>query len=403
MNRLFEKWNLAGRTVKNRLSTLPMEGNDAEPDGRPSQRTIKRYERLSTGGWGIVYIEAIAPDERGKARPGQLVLTEENLDSFKSLVSRIRAASPDPPLIIFQINHAGRYALNPTLAYHSELLDPTWNIPPDMPEATTDELDAAARACAGAVRLAAASGADAADLKCCHGYLAMELLRPANTRTDKFGGSLKNRLRFLEILLDAAQEVSGPHFFFGSRISLLEGFPGGFGSGSKDPLAWDTSELFPLLMTLMSAGAAFVCGTLGVPYYNPELVRPWKNYDEKLKVAAMHHRLCAWVKENFPSLAVISAGYSPLGEASPDTAGENISRGLVDAAGFGRQSFADPEMPLKLLRGDTDSINWCKGCKTNNCSFLLRNRVPTGCVIFESFYSLQLKKLKKEQKEKDDA
>jgi hypothetical protein len=66
----------------------------------------------------------------------------------------------------------------------------------------------------------------------------------------------------------------------------------------------------------------------------------------------------------------------------------------ADILGFGRQSFADPLFPKKLLGGDEESIRWCKCCEKNNCSTLLRGHKEAGCVVFEDYYRRQLKELK---------
>ncbi len=400
---LFEKWKLGDMTVKNRLSTLPMEGNDATPGGAPTASTLARYRQLAAGGWGIVYVEAVAPDERGKARPGQMILSPRNLDGFKQLIETMKTSHPAPPAVIFQINHAGRYGLTPTLPYHHELLDPTWDIGPDTPVATTSELEEAADNSARAVELAKRAGADGVDLKCCHGYLNIELARPANSRTDSFGGAFDNRMRFFSRLIRTAQSLAGDDFFFGSRISLTECFPGGLGSGMKEGLHFEPGGDLPRIMRqLTDAGAAFVCESMGIPYLEPDYVRPHARFEKIDEALALHHRLAAWAKECSPRLPVIGAGYTPLKKDFVTRAVENIKAGRVDAIGLGRQSFADPETPRKLMCDDTDRVNWCIGCKTNNCSYLLRNKVKTGCVIYDKCYKDVLKRLKAARKSHDE-
>ncbi|HOX27887.1 MAG TPA: hypothetical protein PLQ76_01900, partial [bacterium] len=361
--------------------------------------TVERYKRLSAGGWGIVYLEAIAADERGKARPGQLVLSDKNIDSFKRLADAIRAAAEPAPLIIFQLNHAGRYALKPLFAYHSELLDPTWNITPDMREATSAELDEASEAMAGAVVRAALAGADAIDLKCCHGYLAAELFRPANIRTDGYGGSYENRTRFFKAMLGAARAAAAENgVLFGARVSMQECFAGGIASGGPDGLEFDPSELDLFLSELGAAGASFTCETAGIPYLDPFVVRPWAKQENRDEALSLHHKLTAHVKRNHPGLAVIGAGYTLLGPGFAETAARNINKNEIDFIGLGRQSFADPETPKKLFGGDAVSVKWCKGCKTNNCSALLRGRAVTGCVIYDDFYKERLAELRNSAK-----
>lgn len=387
--------DIGGGRAKNRLSTLPMEANDSEPDGSPSEKTVERYRRLSAGGWGVVYVEALASCERGRCRPRQLMLSKSNLDSFKKLSDAIRAASDPPPFIIYQINHGGRYSLRPLIAYRSEILDPTWDMPADAATASAADLDDAAEATAEAVKLCAAAGADAADLKCCHGYLAAELFRPSNSRTDKYGGSLENRLRFMDALIRAgAESAREDGLIFGSRISIQERFPGGIGSSGPDGTMFDFSGVAPLLQKLKAAGAAFVCETMGVPYYNPAATRPQAGQPGLEAALAAHHGLAGWVKSFNPGFAVIGAGYTPLRGGCVVRAAKNIIAGDVDIIGFGRQSFADPETAAKLLSGDAALVKWCAACKKNNCSTLLRAKAPAGCAVHDPAFRAELKKLK---------
>ncbi|HOY62460.1 MAG: NADH oxidase [bacterium ADurb.Bin236] len=388
--------DIGGRQAKNRLSTLPMEANDSEPDGSPSEITIERYRRLSAGGWGVVYVEALASCERGRCRPRQLMLSKRNLDSFKRLSDAIRAASDTPPFIIYQINHGGRYALRPLVSYHSEILDPTWDMPEGGATASTAELDEAADATAETVKLCASAGADAADLKCCHGYLAAELFRPSNNRDDKYGGSLENRLRFMDALISAGAEAARDDgLIFGSRISIQEKFPGGIGSSGPDGTAFDFSGVAPLLERLKAAGAAFVCETMGVPYYNPETTRPQAGRPGLETALAEHHGMAGWVKSFNPAFAVIGAGYTSLKAGCVERAAKNIIAGDVDIIGFGRQSFADPDTAVKLLSGDAARVKWCAACGKNNCSTLLRAKAPAGCVVHDRAYRAELKKIQR--------
>ncbi len=392
--KLAEPIEIKGRSIKNRLTALPMEANDAETDGRPSTRTLERYRRLAAGGWGTIYIEAIAPSEQAKSRPRQLLISEANLDSFKSLIDNIRAAAEPAPFVIAQVNHAGRYGLRPLIAYHSELLDTTWNIPPDMPVATTAELETAAAETADAIRLAARAGADAVDAKCCHGYLAAELLRPSNTRMDKYGGCFENRARFLDALLAAGADAErDTGALFGSRVSLHECFEGGIGTCATDPTEIDGDAVKQIIERIDAAGASFICETMGVPYLNPDKVRPFRGCDNIDGTVIDHFVLAGMVKFFAPDMISIGSAYSILGAEFAENAEATISLGMADLVGLGRQSFADPETPKKILAGDPDAVRWCKGCKRNNCSALLRAQKEVGCVIHDDYYKKLLKNI----------
>lgn len=386
-------------TAQNRFAALPMEANDAEPDGRPSPRTIERYRALARGRWGIIFIEAVALSETGRSRNRQLVLTARNVPDFTRLTDAIRETD-DRTIVIIQINHAGRYALKPAIAYRHPLLDGWKGIDAETPVLTEKQLDTARDELAAAAANAARVGAHGADVKCCHGYLAAELLRPANTRRDSYGGPLENRLRLVGAMLEAIKPaVDAFDFLAGSRISLFEGIDGGLGGdGSADaPLS---AEIRALAELLMRNGASWICETAGNPYLNPEMVRPTGGDTARFDTMALHHRLASRVKREFPDFAVVGTGYTLFGRELVDTAEKNLASGGVDVIGLGRQNFADPETPKKILDGEIGAVRWCAACPKNNCSHLLRNSMEAGCVIHDKYYKEQLKALRDKEKNK---
>ncbi|MBR6556076.1 MAG: flavin oxidoreductase/NADH oxidase, partial [Clostridia bacterium] len=88
---LRETYDLCGRTLPNRLAYHPMEGADGERDGSPSVHTRRRYERFARGGAGLIWFEAVAVMEEGRANPLQLWIHPENVQAFKKLNEDIRA------------------------------------------------------------------------------------------------------------------------------------------------------------------------------------------------------------------------------------------------------------------------------------------------------------------------
>ena len=391
--KLYEPCQIGGSTAQNRLVALPMESNDSAPDGSPSERTIQRYRELARGQWGIIMIESVAPSYSGRARERQLVLTKDTLDGFRRLVDAIRAED-DRTLLFIQLNHAGRYALKSQIAYHHEILDSWHRVTQHTPVLTVEELDIISQKMCWAADCATQIGVHGADLKVCHGYLGIELMRPANQRNDRYGSTFQDRARLIrEMLATIGDEIKGG-FLAGSRISLLEDIPGGLGDDSGGDHAPLPEDLGQLLGLLRGSGASWICETAGNPYLNPGMSRPVRNDQARFKTAELHHRLAARVKHAFPDLSVVGMGYTLYGPGFPQVAENNISDGRVDFIGLGRQNFADPETPRKLMNGDSASVNWCKACVTNNCAFLLRHHAEAGCIVYNEYYRNHLKALK---------
>src|SRR5579859_7649337 len=102
--------------VGNRLCILPMEGCDGTTDGSPDELTLRRYRRFGSGGAKLIWGEAAAVMEEGRANTRQLWLHDENVRSFAQIVDACRQShrqafgNRDDLLIGLQLTHSGRYS-----------------------------------------------------------------------------------------------------------------------------------------------------------------------------------------------------------------------------------------------------------------------------------------------------
>jgi len=109
-------------------------------------------------------------------------------------------------------------------------------------------------------------GADGIDFKQCHGYLGAEMLRPANMRQDRFGGSFENRTRFfLETAEKIKKAVKDDSFLLGVRYSVYEGIPGGFGTPGPDEVIEDLFEPLAFARLVEKVGFHYINVTAGIP------------------------------------------------------------------------------------------------------------------------------------------
>ena len=218
---LGEPVKLSWAVIPNSLSIHAMEGCDGTGSGDPAELTYRRYRRFASGGAGLLWGEATAVVEEGRANPRQLWIRRENLEAFLALRQEMRdaaARSVSPshsPVTVVQLTHSGRYSkprgkAKPVIAHHSPYLDPAHGLPADYPLITDSELDALQDKYVEAARLARDAGFDAVDVKACHGYLAYELLGAFTRDNSKYGGSFENRTRFLrEVCARIREEVPG--------------------------------------------------------------------------------------------------------------------------------------------------------------------------------------------------
>ena len=188
---LGEPIKIGTKIAPNRIVAQPMECNNADGDGNPTDLTFERYRRLAEGRAGILTVEALTIAHESRARKNQLEITEKNAPGLAKLVETIRAIDPDT-LIVFQINHSG----NISNRNFSRAVSPYPTGDPDVYILTDDDLEEIKDQFVNAARIAHDVGADGIDFKMCHGYLLGQLLRPANTREGRYGGSFENRTRF---------------------------------------------------------------------------------------------------------------------------------------------------------------------------------------------------------------
>lgn len=383
------------RTVQNRLACQAMEGCDGKLDGTPDELTIRRYNRFARGGAGLIWFEATAVLQEGRANPRQLYINEKNLDEFKRFIADIKEAafkeSGFEPLIIMQATHSGRYSKpngvpEPLIAYNNPIFEKDTPISEDR-IVTDDYIDHVKDALVQGARLAEMAGFDGVDIKACHRYLNSELLSAYN-RPGKYGGSLENRTRLLRESISGAIETCGSDFIVSSRLNVYDGFeyPYGFGVSRDGGLDFDLTEPTWLLKQLRQSGVELLNITMGNPYFNPHVNRPFAHgsyeaVEHPLKGVSRMLNGIAALKHEVPEMKLICSGISYLGVAAPNVTAAFIEKGCFDVAGFGRTIFAYPDFAKDILKnGCMDKSKICICC--SKCTEIMRTPGGTpGCVI----------------------
>jgi len=398
---LLQPLDISGFHIPNRLVVQPMEGYDSDSNGAPSDLTIRRYLRYANGGSGVIWIEAVAVSSEGRSNPNQLWIHKGNMNSYKSLNQNIRKASSSKgydPMLVVQLTHSGRYSKpsgepRPLVAGPNKILDRT------TPHILTDqELKNIQDDYLEAARLCASAGFDAIDLKACHGYLMFDILSATERKDSKYGGNIEGRFRFiLETIDRIKQEI--PQIAITTRLNISDLYEGGFGiKGDHEP---DLSDPVRLTGELVKKGIKFINLSMGSPYYNPHVTRPYDTPLPGQKLPDEHPlegiiRLIngtALFSKLFPEIYFIGSAYSWLRQYAPNVGAEVIRRGYASFVGLGRSSFAYPSLPEDLMKnGYADPAKVCITC--SGCTRLIRNFRPGGCVIRDKeIYGKELKKL----------
>jgi 2,4-dienoyl-CoA reductase (NADPH2) len=399
---LFQPALVEGFLVQNRLVVQPMEGYDSVTDGAPSSLTKRRYLRYASGGSGMIWYEAVSVSSDGRSNPNQLWINRGNADVFKSLNNEVRNTAEKHgirPLLVIQLTHSGRYSKpegisHPLVASLNSTLD---KIAPHI--LTDEELRLIQDHYVDASQLAAYAGFDAIDIKACHGYLMIEMLAARSRHNSIYGGeNPSDRFRFFLDTIDRIR-AEVPGIIITSRLNISDLYQGGFGINADG--GTDFAE--PLLLTeeLKTRGVSLMNLSMGSPYYNPHVTRPYDNPlpgqqrpDEHplLSVVRMITGTTLFQKK-FPELQFIGSAYSWLRQYAPNVGAAVIENGGASFIGFGRGSLAYPSMPLDLMKeGRADPKKVCIAC--SGCTRLIRNLYPGGCVIHDrEVYGNELKKL----------
>ncbi len=386
---------IKNKTVKNRLACQAMEGCDGNADGTPGELTLRRYDRFSKGGAGLIWYEATAVLPEGKANPRQLYINEKNLDAFRFQVERIKETAIKEngyePVVIMQATHSGRYSKPegkpaPLIAYNNPIFEKDSPISSDK-IVTDDYIDRVKEALINASALAEKAGFDGVDIKACHRYLNCELLS-AYERKGKYGGDFTNRTRLLRESILGAMEITDSNFIISSRMNVYDGFPYPYGFGVREGTGTDIdlSEPIELIKILSSYGVKLLNITMGNPYFNPHVNRPfakggYTHEEHPLEGVSRMLKGIADIKREVPEISLIASAFSYLGVAAPFVAAGFIEAGLFDIAGFGRTVFAYPDFANDILKnGGMDKNKICLCC--SKCTEIMRTPGGTpGCVI----------------------
>lgn len=225
---------------------------------------------------------------------------------------------------------------------------------------TTEEVYEMVQAFGDAAARGKKAGFDAVELHASHGYLIAQFLSGhANKRTDEFGGSLHNRMRFLRLVLRDIRKKAGDDFPLIVRISGSEMITGGREVEETKAVCQMCEEegAAAIHVSISTYGSLAYC--IGSTYLAP-------GYETEA---------AARVKSSV-RIPVITVGRY----TDPEIAEAAIRDGSADMVAFGRQSIADPHFPEKVEAGDYDSVIPCISCG-QGCIMHLFSDEPISCVV----------------------
>lgn len=395
-------------TVPNRIVYQPMEGQDADEYGNPTDITYDRYRALAKGGAGIIWVEAVSVVYEGRSNLHQLLITDKNVNLFAKLVTEIKKTCLEEngyePIVIIQLNHSGRHSKPdgipaPMIAHHiPEREDPILSEDRIVSDEYLTELKSKFIECA---LLSEKAGFDGIDIKCCHGYLYSELLSSYD-RDGIYGGDYKGRTALLVETVKEVRAVLNPGTILASRLNVYDGyrFKHSFATDPDDSEKYDLTESKKLVGELRPY-IDLLNITVGSPYYNSDVSRPYRPGVDvpptnALRAEVRMFEAAREIHLAYPDLPCVNTGISGLCEKSPYAAAGMIEEDYTTFVGFGRMSFAYPGMAVDILNDCFDDKKCCVAC--SGCSTLKKNGLLSGCIIRNDMYKEIFRKFRAENK-----
>ncbi|MGF6574858.1 2,4-dienoyl-CoA reductase-like NADH-dependent reductase (Old Yellow Enzyme family) [Paraburkholderia sp. GAS333] len=313
---LFSPVHVGPVALANRVVVSPMCQYSAD-DGCANDWHLMHLMQLAISGAGLVVLEATAIERRARITHGCLGLySDANEAALARVMAAARRVAPPQTRWGIQINHAGRKAsaqrpwegraaLGPAEdPWQTEGPSPIaagghWHTPREM---THDDIRRVREGFVAATRRAIRLGFDVIEIHAAHGYLIHQFLSPlANQRTDMYGGSLENRLRFPLEIATAVREVLPPKVCLGLRITGSDWTPGGI----------ELAETIVFADALRVRGADYVCVTTGGVVNARIDVRPGYQVPFAAEVKAnvkLHTRAVGMIADAHQAETIIASG-----------------------------------------------------------------------------------------------
>ena len=352
--RLFQPLQAGPVTLKNRIVMGSMRTRlESEPDG--SARAAAFYAERARGGVALIITGGYSPDAAGLLEADSGALDHpDKLALHRVVTDAVHAAGS---LICLQILHAGRYAKHDGLVGSSDIPSPINRRKPHA--LSTAEVEQTIESFAACAALAREAGYDGVEIMGSEGYLITQFTATrTNNRSDQYGGSLENRLRFPLEVVRATRARVGPGFLILFRMSALDLVEGGL----------NAEETLQQARALEAAGVDVLDTGIGwhearvptIGYMVPRAA--WRDATARIKSAV-----------SIPVMATNRIN-------TPELAEELLAQGVADLVSLARPLLADAAFALKAEQGCADEINTCIACNQACLDFLFRNKVAS-CLV----------------------
>ena len=376
--KMFESIQIGPMTVRNRFVVPPMGNNFANSDGTMSAQSAAYYRERAKGGFGLITIEATVVHKGAKGGPRKPCLYDDStIDSFRTVID---GCHEEGAKVSIQLQNAGpegnaKNAGAPITAATSIPSEFGRDTPKEL---TTEEVYELIEGYGLAAERAMKAGADAVEIHMAHGYLVSTFLSPrTNKRVDEFGGCFENRMRFSRLIIEEVKKKTQGKLAILARINCSDEVPGGL----------DVHDSAAIAAYLEDCGVDALHVSRAVHIKDEYMWAP----------TTVHAGFSAEMAEEIKravSIPIITVGRY----TEPQFAELMVREGRCDLVAFGRQSLADPYLPIKAAQERLEDVIPCIAC-LQGCVANMYAGNPICCLV-NPFLGHEAEPLQKAEKPK---
>ena len=324
-----------GTTIKNRFFKSAMSEGMGTRDFQPKKNIATLYKRWAEGGTGLIITGNIMVDPKGTAEPGNIVFDKNsNMEILKNWANQ---GQQHGAKVMVQLNHPGKQApktiAKETVAPSAVPLGNGLNKLFSTPRAlTTSEVEELVQKFVTSAKITKEAGFSGVQIHAAHGYLISQFLSPHdNRRTDKYGGSLENRMRFLKEIYLGMREELGKNFTIGIKINSTD--------FKEDGLTEEDS--LKTIIELANLGLDFV-EISGATYERPAMMGATSKSTNQVFFAEYSKKL----KQKIEIPVVVTGGIRSINAMNT-----LLNDNTTDFIGIARPLTIDPNIPNKIKQG----------------------------------------------------
>ena len=358
-----------GRTeLRNRLF-VPAHTTNFGVRHMPSERHVEYHRARARGGASLIIFESIRVARESLGRPqGVAGYDRDSIPAFARCAEAIHAEGAK---LFGQVIHLGRqiegdWERTASFGPSAVRWSPTGSPPHVMNE---DDMAGVIEAHVVTSKNVLEAGMDGFEVHLGHGHLLQQFLSPAsNVRTDRYGGSEENRLRFPVAVLKAVRAAVGPDVTVGIRFSGDEFVPGGLALEDSLSMLPKIFAAVPLDFINVSHSAYHMSYSLATQFADMHFdAAPFRRISREIRRV---------LRESGHEAPVMAVGkYRSVAEAE-----ESIAGGVADMVGFARGHIADPDLVAKSFAGREDEVRSCIGCN-QGCAQMLEKNLAITCMV----------------------